>query len=192
MARSLQETATLLLHRMGAGESGAASELLPLLYDELRGAAARAMRGERADHTLQTTALVNEAWLRVCGGNGASFESRQHFLRVAARAMRNVLVDHARARKSAKRGGDASREPLDDAVGAFEEGRFELLALDEALELLAAENERMSRIVELRYFGGLTLKEAGEVMDLSLDQVHYSWELARAWLYRELTRGEAG
>lgn len=186
------DDATILLQRLADGDRDVEPQLASILYEELRSSARHAMRGERHDHTLQTTALMNEAWMRLCssdGGGGGDYATRQHFLRVASRAMRNILIDHARAKRAAKRGGDVEILPLDEVTAAIEDQDVDLLALGEALEKLAADNERLARVVELRYFGGLTLKETGEALDLSVDQVHYAWELARAWLHRELSRG---
>lgn len=181
--------ATMLLQRLSDGDRDVEPQLAALLYDDLRDSARRAMRGERRDHTLQTTALMNEAWIRLCSDGGGDYETRRHFLRVASRAMRNILVDHARAKRAAKRGGDVEVLPLDEITAAIEETDVDLLALGEALERLADHDEGLARVVELRYFGGLTLAETGEALDLSVDQVHYRWELARAWLHRELSRG---
>jgi len=177
-----------ILARMADGDPAAAGELLPLVYAELRSLADRAMRDERASHTLQPTALVHEAWLRLARDERA-YDDRRHFLRVAARAMRNLLVDHARARRSAKRGGGAERLPLDEAAAHWERDELDLVALDEALGRLAAHDDELARIVELRFFGGLTLEETGDVLGLTVRQVHRAWTTARAWLHRELERG---
>ena len=186
---------TLLLRRLGAGDATAAEEMLPLLHDELRRIAERAMRGERDDHTLQPTALVNEAFLRLAGEN--AWESRAHFLRVAARAMRNILVDHARARAAGKRGGgDAHRVTLDDGVG-FDDGRSAatVLHVHELLAELAEVDEPLARIVELRFFGGLSEKEIAASLGISTRSVQRGWRTARAWLLARLDDdggGDAG
>jgi RNA polymerase sigma-70 factor (ECF subfamily) len=180
--------ATALLQRLSSGDAGASEPLFRLLYGELRATAQRAMRGERADHTLQPTALVNEAFLKLVEPSGAppeiEWESRAHFLGVAARAMRQVLVDHARKRRSDKRDSGRERLPLDADLVAFEASAIDLLALDEALAKLAAHDEELARLVELRFFGGLTVEETGKVLGLSVRQVEGAWITARAWLYR--------
>ncbi len=178
---------TELLARLEAGDEAADAQLFQVAYDELRAAARRAMQGERAGHTLQTTALVHEAWMRL-GGAARTSGSRAHFLALAARAMRRVLVDHARARGAAKRGGDAQREALDEAVAVFEQDGTALLDLDDALQRLQERDARMAEIVELRFFGGLTLEEVGRRTGLGKSRVHELWGLARAWLHRELSR----
>jgi len=181
-----------LLDRINGGDAAAAEELLPIVYEELHAIAHRLMAGERRAHTLQTTALVHEAWLRLNGAD-ARYENRRHFLRVAARAMRRVLVDHARRKRAAKRGGEDAPLPLDAALALYEENPVDLLALDEALEGLGRRDETLARIVELRFFAGLTLEEAGGVLGLTVRQVHRGWTFARGWLRRELERkGAAG
>jgi len=178
--------ATELLSRMNAGDTGAQERLLELLYDELRGTAERAMRSERRDHTLQPTALVHEAFLKLVDETNVAWSGRAHFLGVAARAMRQVLVDHARRRKAEKRGSGQERVPLDDALLRFESSAIDLLALDEALSSLAGHDEELARLVELRFFGGLTVEETGRVLGLSVRQVEGAWITARAWLYRAM------
>ncbi len=182
------EQTTRLLNRLSAGDEAAADELLPLVYDELRASAGRLMGRERGDHTLQSTALIHEAWLRLVRGPAVEWQGRAHFLRVAARAMRNVLVDHARERAAQKRGGGHDRQPLDEALATFERDGTRVLALHEALERLAQREHELAQIVELRFFGGLTLRETGEVLGRSVDQVHDGWNFARSWLSRELSR----
>ena len=180
--------ATLLLRRAGEGDQAAGAELFGMLYAELRATAGHLMRGEAAGHTLQATALVSEAWMRLAGPGGwPSAADRAHFLRLAARAMRKVLVDHARARGRDKRGGGAAREPLDelcDTVTAS--AAFDLLALDLALERLAAFDEQGARIVELRFFAGLSIDEAARALGVSTATVERGWRVARLWLSREL------
>ena len=176
--------ATVLLQRLSAGDAGASEPLYELLYGELRATAQRAMRSERSDHTLQPTALVNEAFLKLVDPSGVAWESRAHFLGVAARAMRQVLVDHARRRKSEKRESGGERLPLDDDLLVLETSAIDLLALDEALARLAAHDEELARLVELRFFGGLTVEETGRVLGLSVRQVEGAWITARAWLFR--------
>lgn len=180
---------TLLLQRMSDGDESAAEELLPLLYGELRDIARRHMRNEREAGTLQTTALVHEAWLRIGADTDRAWEGRSHFLRVAARAMRNVLVDHARAKRAGKRGGANARVVLDEALAAFEADQLDLLALDEAMGRLSGRDEELSRIVELHIFAGLTLEETGTVLGKTERQIGRSWELARGFLHREMVRG---
>ncbi len=176
--------ATVLLQRLSAGDAAASEPLYHLLYGELRATAQRAMGAERGDHTLQPTALVNEAYLKLVDPSGIAWESRSHFLGVAARAMRQVLVEHARKRRSDKREAAGERVPLDDDLLSFEASAIDLLALDEALEKLAAHDSELARLVELRFFGGLTVEETGKVLGLSVRQVEGAWITARAWLFR--------
>jgi RNA polymerase sigma factor (TIGR02999 family) len=161
-------------------------ELFPLVYGELRRIAAREMRREKPGRTLQTTALVHEAYLRLIKDASLSFESRAHFLGIAARAMREILIEHARARAARKRGGGAVRLTLSDVVAPVPSPAIDVLALDEALQRLARLDERHARVVELRYFGGLSVEETAAALDLSPATVKRAWTLARAWLYREL------
>ena len=167
------------------GEPGALDRLLPLVYDELRVLARRQMGGERPDHTLQTTALVHEAYLRLCGAD-VQWEGRVHFLAVAAQVMRRVLVDHARARRRAKRGGGAAPVTLDEALVVSPEPAPDLVALDEGIARLSALDERKARVVELHYFGGLTYDETAAALGVSAATVDRELRLAKAWLYREL------
>jgi RNA polymerase sigma factor (TIGR02999 family) len=176
-----------LLRRLHAGDAAAADELLPLVYGELRGLAAGYMRDERAEHTLQTTALVNEAWLRLSAGLESGVETRSHFVAVAARAMRRVLIDHARRRDAVKRGGGVRREELDDALAVFQESAPDLLALDTALAKLERMDPQLGRVVELRFFGGASNQEVAEVLGVSLRTVERGWQTARAWLRSELS-----
>ena len=162
-------------------------DMFPLVYDELRRIAARAMRGERQDHTLCATALVNEAWLELSKLTRIQWQNRSHFLAIAAQAMRRVLIDYAVARRRLKRGGGQTVQPLDaDAVAVVMEQADDMLALDEALQRLTAMNERHARIVECRFFGGMSVEETAEALDISPATVKRDWALARAWLNREL------
>ena len=179
--------ATRLLQLVSQGDQEAESELLPLLYQELLRLAGRFMDGERADHTLQPTALVHEAYLRLMVGEGPKrWESRAHFVRVAAHAMRNVLVDHARARRTTKRGGGEKPVPLDGVVAFFEEQQLDLLVLNEALDRLLELDAELGRVVELRFFVGMTTEEISEVLGLSVPTVERRWRVARMWLRKEL------
>lgn len=178
--------ATLLLQRLDEGDDRAADELLPLVYDELRLLAERQMGGEAAGHTLQPTALVHEAWLRMVGDLGAGPGGRRQFFGFAARVMRNVLVDHARARRAAKRGGGRPRQALDDALVLYEDKAHDLLELDEALRGLAQVDEQLVSIVELRFFAGLGAAEAAQVLDMPLRSLERGWATARAWLRGKL------
>ena len=172
---------TMLLARVERGDERAADELYQVAYRDLRARAGR-MLGAGAGGTLQATALVHEAWLRLRGAAGDSVKSRAHFLGVAAKAMRSVLLDHVRGRNADKRGGGAEREALDEAVLAYEERAIDIVALNDALEQLAALDERMARIVELRFFGGLSNEEVGSVLGVSVATVERRWSAARAWL----------
>jgi RNA polymerase sigma-70 factor, ECF subfamily len=147
------------------------------------------MAGERVGHSLQATALVNEAYVRLVDGKAVAWQDRAHFLAVAARVMRRILVDHARARHAQKRGGESARVSFDDALVVTDEPRQDVVALDDALEALARFDERKSRVVELRFFGGLSVEETASVLNVSADTVMRDWRLSKAWLQREL-RGE--
>jgi RNA polymerase sigma factor (TIGR02999 family) len=179
---------TRLLKAWSEGDNAALGQLTPLVYDELRRLAARYMRRERPGHTLQTSALINEAYLRLVDSRGVQWQNRAHFFGVSAQMMRRILVDFARARQNLKRGGGAQHASLDEAMVSAPERSTDLLALDEALERLAALSPRQSRVVVLRYFGGLTEEEMAEVLNVSPRTVRNDWGLARAWLFRELTR----
>ena len=172
------------------GDPAALDRLLPLVYDELRRIAARHLRRERAGHSLQPTGLVHEAYLRLVGAPGPEWQDRAHFFGVSARLMRQILVDHARARGAAKRGGAARRVTLTDHVEPAVERDLDLLALDEALRRLEEMDPVQGRVVELRYFTGLSIEETAEVLGKSPATVNREWRMARAWLRRELdTRG---
>jgi len=177
---------TRLLARVGAGNQAAFDEVFPLVYAELRRIAGREMRREKPGRTLQTTALVHEAYLRLLKDASLSFENRAHFLGVAARAMREILIEHARARAARKRGGGGVRVTLDDAMASLASPSIDVLALEEALQRLARLDQRHARVVELRYFGGMSVEETAAALDLSPATVKRDWTLARAWLYREL------
>jgi RNA polymerase sigma-70 factor (ECF subfamily) len=193
-ALSASHQATEILHRIDRDDGTAAAELLPLVYDELRRLAAVFMRQERADHTLEPTALVHEAYVRlVRPSEDGNFEwkNRSHFLGVAATAMRRVLVDHARAHNALKRGGDMTSMILDEAVAPTGVTSCEVLALDEALSKLGAIDSRTARVVELRFFGGLTIEQSAAVLGVSHFTVEGDWAFAKAWLARELTASGA-
>jgi RNA polymerase sigma factor (TIGR02999 family) len=164
-------------------------DLLPLVYGELKRIAARQLRRERPDHTLSTTALVHEAWLELSNLDRIKWQNRSHYLAIAAQAMRRVLIDHAVAKRAQKRGGGQQVETLEDDALVVVDGRAEeLLDLDQALERLAAIDERQGRIVECRFFGGMSIEETAEALELSAATVKREWALARAWLNRELSR----
>ncbi len=186
---SSQEHVTELLLRWGGGDRKALDELLPLVYDELRRLARRYLRRERPGHTLQPTALVNEAYLKLIDQREISWQNRAHFFGVAARLMREILVDHARSHMAAKRGGGEQRMTLDEGVAspAAIKPNIDLLRLDDALQVLAKLDPQQCRIVELRYFGGLTIEETAEVLVLSPATIKREWQLARAWLYHEIS-----
>ena len=179
---------TALLAAWRDGDPQAPGRLMPLVYDELRRLASRSMKRERPDHTLQPTALVHEAYLRLTGASAPRWQDRVHFFAVASQVMRRLLVDHARARRTGKRGNGVRALPLESAleVGGPYGGPEGLLALDEALRELAGHDPRKARIVELRFFGGLTLEETAEVLGLSTSTVTLEARLARAWLYRRM------
>jgi RNA polymerase sigma factor (TIGR02999 family) len=178
---------TEILHSWSSGDRAAADELFPLVYDELRRLAHSYLRQERAGHTLQPTALVNEAYLRLVDQTRVNWQNRSHFYGIAAQMMRRILVDHARARATDKRGGAAARLSLEAANISVEQDATDLIALDEALTSLAKFDERKSRVVELLYFGGLENKEAAEVLGISEKTVQRDWKMAKLWLYRELS-----
>ena len=181
-----------LLASLACGDNSAADELFPLLYDELHRLAARYMSHERSDHTLQATALIHEAWLRLVpqqDEGAAHFENRGHFLSAAALAMRRILVNHARQRNSEKRRGTPANVSIDSIAEEFQNSAIDLLALDDALEKLKQLNETQYRIVELRFFGGMTFGECAEWLGLSERTVYYEWAHARAWLRSQVEPG---
>jgi RNA polymerase sigma-70 factor, ECF subfamily len=177
-----------LLADCSDGDQTAFNKLLPLVYDELHRLAASHMSRQRSDHTLQTTALVNEAYLRLASQAGAGWKSRLHFFAVASKAMRHILIDHARTRTRAKRGGVQTRLSFDEVMVISEERMGDFLALDEALNRLAEMDSRKSEVVELRFFGGLTVEEAAEVLGVAPNTVLRDWKMAKAWLSREMSR----
>ena len=177
---------TRLLKDWSRGDSSALDQLIPIVYDELRAVAARYLRRERQDHTLQPTALVNEAYLRLTDQKQVNWQNRAHFVGVAAQMMRRILVDHAKSHHRAKRGGGAQKISLDEAVALSEKYADDLVELDEALTALAAFDERKSRVVEMRYFGGLSVEETAEVLQVSVITVARDWKLAKAWLYTHI------
>jgi len=180
---------TTILQQVSDGHDSAVNRLMPLVYDELRALAESYLRRERPDHTLQATALVNEAYVRLVKQEDVEWRSRAHFFAVAAQAIRRILVDHARGHQRLKRGGDLARVTLSPDVALCPERGLDLLALDEALERLAGIDARQARIVELRFFGGLKLQEVAAYLDVSPRTVDGDWSMARAWLRRELREG---
>ena len=177
---------TQLLLKWSEGESSAREELMPLVYAELRTLAAKYLRRERVNHTLQPTALVNEAYLRLIDQRKVEWQNRAQFFGLAARLMRNILVDHARSHQAAKRGGQQLSVSLSRADRVSKEPEIDLVALHETLERLAAHDQQKGRIVELRFFGGLTIEETAEVLEISHATVERDWKMARAWLRCEL------
>jgi RNA polymerase sigma-70 factor (ECF subfamily) len=177
---------TQLLQQWSHGDDAALAELTPLVYEELRRLAHHYMEGERPGHTLQTTALVNEAYLRLADQTSPNWQSRAHFFAVAARAMRGILVNYAKSNRAQKRGGGAARIELDEAAILSPEQSKEIVDLHEALERLATLNSRKARVVELKYFGGLNHDEIAEVMKISTVTVRRDWMFAKTWLYDEL------
>src|SRR5437870_13873824 len=181
-----QQRVTELLVRWSEGDDAALAELMPLVYEELRRLAHRQMAAERTGHTLQTTALVNEAYLRLADQTNPNWQSRAHFFAVAARAMRQILVSYARSQRSQKRGGGAVKVELDEAALVSPEESQEIIDLHEALERLATLDSRETQVVELKYFGGLNYDEMAEVLKISSITVRRDWEFAKLWLYTEL------
>jgi RNA polymerase sigma factor (TIGR02999 family) len=177
---------TRLLQEMTDGNEGAPEALLPLVYDELKKLAAAYMRNEREGHTLQTTALVHEAYVRMVDWKEAGWKNRSHFFAVAAKMMRQILVDYARRHRSEKRGSGGPKIALDEAITFAAEKDLDLFALDEALTKLESFDQRQCRIIEMRFFGGLTIEETAEVMKLSPATVKNDWTMARTWLYNQL------
>lgn len=181
---------TGLLLEWREGDKAALDRLTPLVYDELRRIAHRYVQRERDGHTLQTTALVNEAYLRLAGQKKVDWQNRAHFFAVTAQVMRHILIDHARRRRYAKHGGEVRQIPIEDAAVMSEQRAAELIALDEALDELAKLDRRKSSVVELRYFGGLSLEETAEVLEISLMTVRRDWRAAKAWLYKKVMSDE--
>ncbi|HSK73507.1 MAG TPA: sigma-70 family RNA polymerase sigma factor [Pyrinomonadaceae bacterium] len=180
---------TQMLREWSGGNREVLEDLMPLVYDELHRQAARFLSRERRDHTLQTTALIHEAYMKLVDQREVNWESRTHFFAIAANMMRRILVDYARAKNREKRGGDLVKLPLEEAIFiADKEKSIDLIALDEALTRLEKIDGRQARIVELRYFGDLTLEETAEALGISRTTVADDWAMAKAWLHRELTR----
>lgn len=178
---------TQLLEACSNGEPEALDRLMPLVYDDLRAIAHRRLALERADHTLNTTAVVHEAYLKLVDQAAATWRDRAHFFAVSARVIRNLLVDYARERKAAKRGGNAVLLPLDEQLAGRPPRTVELLALDEALTALGQNDARLERVVECRFFGGMSMKETAETLDVSLSTAERDWRRARAYLYEALS-----
>ena len=177
------ENVSQLLVELSNGNHAVVDALLPLIYDELRNLAANYLRRERRDHTLQPTALVHEAYLRLVDQRSVNWQNRAHFFGVAAQLMRRILVDHARAHNAEKRGHDFQKLSLDENIDKADERSAELIALDDALKELAEIDEQKSRIVELRYFGGLTVEETAEVLGVTPVTIKRHWRMAKAWLH---------
>lgn len=178
---------TKLLQDWSSGDELALKQLMPLVYEELHKMAKQYMRSQRIDHTLQTTALIHEVYVKLAGQKEQNWKNRAHFFAVAAQAMRHILVDHVRKRGYQKHGGKAQRVELDEAMIVSNERAAELVALDEALTRLSALDERKSRVVELKYFGGLNNEEMAEVLNVTAKTVIRDWQFARTWLLRELS-----
>jgi RNA polymerase sigma factor (TIGR02999 family) len=177
-----------LLVNWGQGDKNAREALIPLVYGELRRLARRRLGGERPDHSLESAALVNEAYLRLVRQDALQWQNRAHFFGVAAQVMRHILVDHARNRRAGKRGGGAAPLTLNTGIALPQQREFDLLALDDALKELAAFEPQLSRMVELRFFGGLSIEETSVVMEVSPATVKREWALARAWLQRKIRK----
>lgn len=184
----MAEGLTQLLVRWSDGDRAALDELMPLVYDQLRRIARNHFRRERPGMTLEPTALVNEAYLRLVDQNAVKWQNRAHFYAISATIMREILVDHFRRRRAAKRGGDWGRISLSDADHEFVRAEIDMVELDEALKTLESQRPELCRIVEMRFFAGLTIEETAEALKLSHSTVERSWALAKAWLHRELSR----
>jgi len=182
------EEVTQLLAEWGRGSQAALDRLMPLVYAELHRMASRYMSRQNAGHTLQPTALINEAYVRLASDEGREWENRAHFFSVAAMSMRHVLVDHARGRRATKRGSGTPLLSLDEAIVISDERTADIIALDDALSELAKLNQRQSEVVELRYFGGLTVEETAQVTKMSPETVIRDWRAAKAWLYSQLSQ----
>ena len=179
---------TALLQQIRHGDRAAESDLIPLIYNQLQAIARRQMANERPDHSLQATILVHEAFLRLVGNSQIDFGNRAHFFALASRVMRRMLVDHARAANAQKRPGPRQKVELDSALVFVEAQAADVVALDQALERLAAWDARQCRVVEMHFFGGLAFEEIGEVLSISARTAKRDWSMARAWLYRELSK----
>jgi RNA polymerase sigma-70 factor (ECF subfamily) len=188
---SSPEDVTQILREVSGGDAGAPARLMPLVYDELRRLADHYLRRERPDHTLQPTALVHEAYLKLIDQTRVDWQNRAHFFGVAAQLMRRILVDHARRHQAEKRGGFRQKLTLDEAVDYSQTRDVDLVKLDDALTALAKFDARQSRIVELRFFGGLTIEETAEAIGISPATVKVDWSMAKAWLRREIGGGDA-
>ncbi|MGH9801738.1 MAG: sigma-70 family RNA polymerase sigma factor [Blastocatellia bacterium] len=188
MTNPSQQNVTQLLVAWNNGDEAARDELLPLVYQELHRLAGRYLGRERTGHTLQATALVHEAYLRLVNQQEVNWQNRAHFFGVSAQIMRRILVDHARSRQMAKRGGDARQVDLEEALMVSDERAADVVALDDALKALAEFDERKCRMVELRFFGGLSIEETAEVLGVSPGTVMRDWTLAKAWLQREIEK----
>ncbi len=188
MSTPAPQEVTQLLVAWSNGDSEALEKLMPLVYDDLRRLARNYMNRERAGHTLQTTALIHEAYLRLIEQKDVKWQNRAHFFAISAQLMRRILVSMARARQADKRGGEARQVSLDEAMVFSEERAAELVALDDAMNELAALDPRRCRVVELRHFGGLSVEETAEVLKVSPDTVMREWKRAKAWLYSELNK----
>jgi RNA polymerase sigma factor (TIGR02999 family) len=191
VSTSSPQDVTQLLAAWGSGDKAAFDKLLPLVHAELRRIAQRQMRQERPGHTLQATALVNEAYLKLAGDQGLEWRDRAHFFAVCAQVMRHILIDHARSRGREKRGGGAIQVSLNDALVVEDEQTTDILALNEALSALEQMDAQKARIVELRYFAGLTVEETAAVLNTSPRTVRREWRRAKAWLYRMMAEGTA-
>jgi RNA polymerase sigma factor (TIGR02999 family) len=192
VATAPSQDVTALLRAWTRGEQAALQKLIPLIYRDLRLRAHRQMRRERPGQTLQTTALINEVYLRLVGSAPVDWESRNHFFAIAARMMRRILVDRARSRRSLKRGGADRAVPLEEQLLVTDPPRRDLVSLDEALDALTALDERKGRVVELRYFGGLSVEETAQVLKVSPRTVKGDWQFAKVWLLREMRRERIG
>lgn len=191
MAAPSPEGVTQLLKAWGNGEQQALDRLIPLVYTELHRLAHRYMGRERRTHTLQPTALVHEAYERLIDLKHVSWQNRAHFFGVSAQLMRRILVDYARSRRYSKRGGEWRQVPLNEAIAVFRDRQTDIVALDDALRTLSDIDPRKGRVIEMRFFGGLSIKEVAEVLNVSQETVLRDWRLAKVWLLRELSQGTA-
>lgn len=181
---------TRILHELVGGERDAAERLFPVVYAELRSLAGKYLMRQPSDHTLQSTALVHEAYIRLVGDDNAIWNGKKHFFRVAAKAMRRILIDHARQRASGKRGGYRRKLSLDDAKSIADQADSQILAVHDALEELAKIDEQLAELVELKFFGRFSIEEMSEILGVSPRTVKRLWQVARCWLQREITRGD--
>ncbi|MCI0364396.1 MAG: sigma-70 family RNA polymerase sigma factor [Phycisphaerales bacterium] len=188
MSTTIRHNVTHILNLATGGDQNALAQLIPVVYSELRTLAARELRGERAGHTLQATALVHEAYMRLVDQHNVRWQNRAQFFGVASQMMRRILVDHARARCAGKRAGGHNRIPLDEALAYASERALDLIALDEALTRLTTIDPQQGRIVEMRFFGGLSIEETAQALDISVATVKRDWTLAKAWLRLEVTK----